>query len=229
AEERLWAARRSVAPVLERSIEAHLHDLAMPKARFEVEVGAEPPGDAVAWKLGANQGEPVMALSKVASGGELARTMLAARLAVGGSRSGTGGFAMATDGAGVARSGHSGPATLVFDEVDAGIGGVAAVAVGKALADLGTHHQVLVVTHLPQVAARADRHLVVRKATLDGRTTAQVVEVRGHERVVEVSRMLSGSPGSETARSHAEELLASARRRARPQGRKPTAPVGGPR
>ncbi|MGH9057086.1 MAG: DNA repair protein RecN [Acidimicrobiales bacterium] len=226
AEERLWAARRDVAPVLARSIEARLHELAIPKARFDVEVGAEPPGDAVVWKLGANPGEPVLPLSKVASGGELARTMLAARLAVaGGSRSGAGHLVATANGA-AAVDGPSGPSTLVFDEVDAGIGGVAAVAVGEALADLGAHHQVLVVTHLAQVAARADRHLVVRKATVGGRTTARVVGVEGQDRVVEVSRMLSGSPGSETASSHAEELLASGRRRPLRPGRVLAATAG---
>jgi DNA repair protein RecN (Recombination protein N) len=99
------------------------------------------------------------------------------------------------------------PLTLIFDEVDAGVGGEAAVAVGRALAALARHHQVLVVTHLPQVAAFADHQLVVRKETVGDRTVATVGEVRGPQRVVELSRMLSGSPDSETARRHAEELL----------------------
>jgi DNA repair protein RecN (Recombination protein N) len=104
------------------------------------------------------------------------------------------------------------PPTLVFDEVDAGIGGSAAVAVGKALAALSAHRQVLVVTHLPQVAAFADHQVVVTKETVGGRTVARAEVVQGEGRVVELSRMLSGRPSSKTARGHAEELLATASR-----------------
>jgi DNA repair protein RecN (Recombination protein N) len=99
---------------------------------------------------------------------------------------------------------------MVFDEVDAGVGGEAAVAVGRALAELADRHQVLVVTHLAQVAAFADRHLVVRKEERAGRTVAGVAAVTGEQRVVELARMLSGRPGSATARRHAEELLSAA-------------------
>jgi DNA repair protein RecN (Recombination protein N) len=101
---------------------------------------------------------------------------------------------------------------LVFDEVDAGVGGEAAVAVGRALADVARDHQVLVVTHLPQVAAFADHHLVVRKEQVGDRTVSRVQALTDEERVVELSRMLSGSPDSATARRHAAELLS--RRRA---------------
>jgi hypothetical protein len=97
--------------------------------------------------------------------------------------------------------------TLVFDEVDAGIGGEAALAVGRALADLTDRYQVLVVTHLPQVAAFADQQIAVRKDEVDGRTVASIALLGDAERVVELSRMLSGQPDSETARVHAEELL----------------------
>jgi DNA repair protein RecN (Recombination protein N) len=100
-----------------------------------------------------------------------------------------------------------GPVTLIFDEVDAGIGGEAAIAVGQALATLAGEYQVLVVTHLPQVAAFGDRHLVVRKDTVRGRTVASVDAVDGEARVTELSRLLSGRPQSLTARRHAEELL----------------------
>lgn len=203
AETRLLDARRASAPGLGAAVEARLRQLAMPNASFSVEVDDVPPGDTVTWKLGANRGEAVLALTKVASGGELARTMLAARLAVG-----PGGLAMGLSGL-AAGDGQSsdGPETLVFDEVDAGVGGEAATAVGRALAALGSDYQVLVVTHLPQVAAFADRHLVVRKTTEGGRTVAGVSAAEGADRVVEVSRMLSGSPESATARKHAEELL----------------------
>ena len=198
AESRLREARLTAAPRFGASVEEILRELAMPNATFQVEVGEEPPGDSVTWNLGANPGEAVLPLSKIASGGELARTMLAARLVLGGARGGD-------------TEQSTGPSTLVFDEVDAGIGGEAATAVGRALASLGRDYQVLVVTHLPQVASFADRHLVVQKRIDGGRTVAQVEAVDGASRVVEVSRMLSGSPDSESAQRHAEELLMSAR------------------
>jgi DNA repair protein RecN (Recombination protein N) len=194
AEEALWSARTAAAPRMSEAVQDQLRQLAMPKARFEVHVGEEPGSDAVTWLLGANPGEPVLPLSKVASGGELSRAMLAIRLVLGPRRD--------------ERSDGADPETLIFDEVDAGVGGEAALSVGRALARLGDGRQVLVVTHLPQVAAHADRQLVVSKTEIGGRTVAAVQAVDGPERVVEVSRMLSGSPDSETARMHAEELLA---------------------
>ena len=106
----------------------------------------------------------------------------------------------------------SGPATLIFDEVDAGVGGEAALAVGRALSALGQSHQVLVVTHLPQVAAFADRQIAVDKREHDGRTVAEAAILDARGRVVELSRMLSGSPASKTAQGHAKELLAAAAR-----------------
>jgi DNA repair protein RecN (Recombination protein N) len=101
---------------------------------------------------------------------------------------------------------EGGATTLVFDEVDAGIGGAAATAVGAALAELGRRRQVFVVTHLPQVAARARRQLAVAKAVVDGSTFASVAEVAGEERVTEIARMLSGAD-TPTAREHARDLL----------------------
>jgi DNA repair protein RecN (Recombination protein N) len=101
----------------------------------------------------------------------------------------------------------------VFDEVDAGIGGQAAAAVGRALARLGTDRQVFVVTHLPPVAAFADTHVAVTKSSARGATTATATVLDEEERVIELSRMLSGSPDSSTARDHAAELLESSRRR----------------
>ena len=102
--------------------------------------------------------------------------------------------------------------TLVFDEVDAGVGGEAAMAVGRALAAVGTTAQVLVVTHLPQVAAFADTQVAVREDEVAGRTVAGARPLDDGDRVVELSRMLSGHPDSRAARGHAEELLAVARR-----------------
>ena len=194
------AARRAAAPRLARAVQERLVTLAMPKARIEVEVGGEDPGDDVRFLLAANAGEPPAPLSKVASGGELARTMLALRLALGSSA-----------------SGESPIPTLVFDEVDAGIGGEAALAVGRSLAALGATSQVLVVTHLPQVAAFADAQIAVAKRETMGRTIATARTLDDADRVVELSRMLSGQPDSATARGHAEELLqvAAAQRQGR--------------
>lgn len=181
------AARRAAAPNLGSAVQSNLRRLAMPAARIEVQVGTEGAGDDVAFLLGANPGEPALPLHKVASGGELARTMLAIRLVVSGGRP-----------------------TLVFDEVDAGIGGAAADAVGRALAALALGHQVLVVTHLPQVAAFAESHFVVEKQVQGGRTVASVSELDDEDRVIELARMLSGRPDSTSARRHAEELLEEA-------------------
>jgi len=176
--------RRRVAPVLAAEIETTLHDLAMPSARFAIRVEGDGSADHVTFELAANPGEPAQPLAKAASGGELSRTMLAVRLAL-------------TDAPGV----------LVFDEVDAGVGGAAATAVGAALAGLGHYAQVLVVTHLAQVAALADHQVAVRKVEADGRTRSEVTGLDPDGRVIEISRMLSGSPDSESARRHARELL----------------------
>jgi DNA repair protein RecN (Recombination protein N) len=216
----LGDARRVASTALGEGVEAGLRRLSMPKARFEVSVGGPPQGESlskadrqeaedlreisgeeVTFMLSANPGEPLMPLSKVASGGELARAMLALRLVLvaGSNRHGAGG-----DG------GAQGPLTLVFDEVDAGIGGEAALAVGRALAELGRRYQVLVVTHLAQVAAFADAQVAVSKIERDGRSVAVAAAVAGKERVIELSRMLSGQPDSATARRHAQELLRTA-------------------
>ncbi len=195
AEAVVGTMRRKAAPRLGEAAQAHLRELALPHARLTVSVGDADPGDDVAFLLAANPGEGPLPLTKVASGGELARTMLALRLVL-----------------------DQAPPTLVFDEVDAGIGGEAALAVGRRLAalaaagDRGGLRQVLVVTHLPQVAAFADNQLAVRKVERDGRAVAEAAAVEGDERVAELSRMLSGHPRSTAARGHAEELLAVAAR-----------------
>jgi DNA repair protein RecN (Recombination protein N) len=216
--ERVGRARRAGAGPLASAIEVRLHELALPHARFEVDVSDDPGGETVTWLLGANPGEAALPLTKVASGGELARTMLAVRLVLGG----------AADEPTVPLEAVTAPRTLVFDEVDAGVGGEAAVAVGRALAALGRHHQVLVVTHLPQVAAFADHHIVVTKVVDGERTRSEVEPVAGAARVVELSRMLSGQPDSETARRHAAELLGMAAGAPEPSGaRRPARPVRG--
>jgi DNA repair protein RecN (Recombination protein N) len=200
----IGAARRAAAPEFARAVEVHLRTLAMAAARFGVEVGGGA-GDEVSFVLCANQGEPVLPLTKVASGGELARTMLAVRLVLGGWDQ---------------DSGAPRP-TLVFDEVDAGVGGEAALAVGRALAALGGTHQVLVVTHLAQVAAYADHQVKVEKLVRDGRTVAELSVLDDEGRVVELSRMLSGQPDSATAWEHAAELLSLAARERPELGRRP--------
>jgi DNA repair protein RecN (Recombination protein N) len=188
------SARRAAAPLMAEEIQAHLVTLAMANASVGVSIGETDPGDEVAFLLAANPGSPQLPLAKVASGGELARAMLALRLVM------------------LGRRDDSGPPTLVFDEVDAGIGGQAATAVGHALARLGGDRQVLVVTHLPQVAAFADTQIAVTKLDDGSTTTASATVLVEDSRVVELSRMLSGSPDSDTAREHAAELLALARR-----------------
>lgn len=182
---RVRAARAGCTAPLAESIERHLASLAMPRARLSIDVGGDA-GEVVSFLLAANPGSDLQPLSKVASGGELARAMLALRLVL-----------------------SHGPETLVFDEVDAGIGGEAAVAVGRALAGLGRHHQVLVVTHLPQVAALATQHLAVRKEIRGEQTFAAVGPLDEDQRAAELARMLSGDAAGEAALAHAKVLLAS--------------------
>ncbi|CAN5194552.1 DNA repair protein RecN [soil metagenome] len=191
--------RRAAAPGLAAAIEGHLRHLALPRARVEIEVGGDDPGDDVRFLLTANPGEPALPLARVASGGELSRIMLALRLALGAAGGDT------TDDPDAA-------STLVFDEVDAGIGGEAALAVGRSLAAVAECPQVLVVTHLPQVAAFADAQVAVTKGDDQGRTVASARLLSSEARIVELSRMLSGQPDSRIARGHAEELLSVAAR-----------------
>jgi len=179
--------RRAQAPALAAAVQTRLAELALAKAQVSIEVGGDDPGDAVAFLLALNPGLPTAPLAKAASGGELARTMLALRLVVGAQ-----------------------VPTLVFDEVDAGVGGTAARSVGRALAALAEHKQVLVVTHLPQVAAFADAQVALTKQD-DGATTVMRAEPLGADgRVRELARMLSGLADSDTGQDHAEELLATA-------------------
>ena len=210
-------ARRKAAPALAAQVEEHLRTLAMAGAHLEVTVGGPGPADDVEFLLAANRGAPPLPLAKVASGGELARAMLAARLVLTGAGGDGAPLRRGGRGWGPARGENTAPPTLVFDEVDAGVGGEAALAVGRALADLAGEHQVLVVTHLPQVAAFADHQIVVSKHEDGGQTVASARPVEGADRVVELSRMLSGQPSSGTARDHAEELLATAAAQRRPR------------
>lgn len=175
---------RAAAP-LSRAIESELANLEMANATVDISVRGVA-GDEVVILLAPNPGLPLVAVGKGASGGELSRTMLALRLVLTG-----------------------GPPIQVFDEVDAGIGGGTARAVGEALASLGEQGQVFVVTHLAQVASYAGSHIVIDKSSVGGTTRSQARVLSNEERVVEVSRMLSGSPDSTVANEHAEELLAT--------------------
>ncbi|MCX5597884.1 DNA repair protein RecN [Streptomyces phaeochromogenes] len=203
----LTDARTEAAERFAAAVTAELASLAMPHARvsFEirqtedpegVEVGGRPVSygpagvDEVELLLAPHPGAPPRPIAKGASGGELSRVMLAVE---------------------VVFAGTDPVPTYLFDEVDAGVGGKAAVEIGRRLAKLARSAQVVVVTHLPQVAAFADRQLLVEK-TNDGSVTRSGVKVlEGEERVRELSRMLAGQEDSETARAHAEELLATAR------------------
>ncbi|MGZ5292901.1 MAG: DNA repair protein RecN [Actinomycetota bacterium] len=185
-------ARRVAAPALAAAITTELEELGMPGAALEVALDALPePGPSGAeraeLRLSAGPGQSALPLAKAASGGELSRTMLACRSVL---------------------ADLDEVPTLVFDEVDAGIGGRAGLAVGRRLARLARDRQVLVVTHLPQIACFADRHVRVSKDT----GTATIEALDDHERIVELSRMLAGLDGSEAAEGHAEELLTEAER-----------------
>lgn len=206
----LHRARTRGAKGLAEAVTAELAGLAMGKSRLEVAVAmveasdsdewhlevdgtlvhAGPHGvDAVEMQLGAHPSAPALPIGKSASGGELSRLMLALEVVLAGRDSG---------------------GTLVFDEVDAGVGGRAAVEIGKRLAQLSRTHQVIVVTHLPQVAAFADTHLVIGKQDGDTGMVSDVHQLTDSERVQELARMLAGLDDTETGRAHAEELLAKA-------------------
>ncbi len=239
---RIAALRRHAAGPFATSVREHLGRLALGNARFEVSVRAEetsdPAGDdgpppaedsRVVFEFSANPGSDLAPLAKVASGGELARVMLALQLALIDRR------APDRTDAPYSSAPSSTLSALVFDEVDAGIGGETALSVGDALAELGLRRQVLVVTHLAQVAAAADAQVHVRKEV--GRdaagvefTRTSVTKLREEERVGEVARMLAGDPASPAALRHAEDLLAARRsHRAVPAAksrRKRTSPDG---
>ena len=196
--DRLSATRQDAARRLERAVGEELAALAMPNARLVVDVaqtdalGASG-RDRVTMLLAPHPGAEPRPVQKGASGGELSRVMLALEVAL----------------AAGPLADQSVP-TMVFDEVDAGVGGAAAIEIGRRLARLAEHCQVIVVTHLAQVAAFAEHHVRVEKGT-DGRITAsQVARVEGEDRLAELARMLSGT-ASDTALAHARELLDDAR------------------
>lgn len=216
AAERYSKAARSVsrkrseaARKLEKTVEAEINDLAM-RASFAIAVDeneAEEYWTAsginhVVYRIATNAGEAMKPLEQIASGGELSRVMLALKACVEAGASGAEKKHMAT-----ASASKSAQRTLVFDEIDTGIGGRAAEAVGKKLKALAKGNQVLCVTHLPQIATFADHHYLIEKRTSSGRTRTTVRHITGEERTEEVARMLSGAKLTETSRKHAEQMI----------------------
>jgi len=204
--ERCRAARK-----LETAVEDEINELAM-RAKFEIEVsGTDEEAnwtargfDQVGYRISTNPGEPMRPLEQIASGGELSRVLLALRTAVeagGGARKSSGGRSPVA----------SSQRTFVFDEIDAGIGGRAAEAVGRKLKELSSANQVLCVTHLPQIATFADHHYLIEKRISGQRTRTNVRLITGEERTEEIARMLSGAKLTETSRKHAEQMLKTSR------------------
>ena len=208
--------RAESARKLEKLVEAEINDLAM-KSAFGIQItSSEEEGnwtasgiDQVVYLISTNPGEPLRQLEHIASGGELSRVMLALKASV---ESGAGKSARVTRAllpATASRVRTAPQRTLVFDEIDTGIGGRAAEAVGKKLKALARSNQVLCVTHLPQIATFADHHYVIEKKESAGRTRTSIRAVTGDERTEEVARMLSGAKLTETSRKHAEQMIKS--------------------
>ncbi len=194
----LTKKRAAAAQSLAKAVEARLPDLGMPDGRFQItlrprEAPSATGAEDVEFRVALNLGHEARPLARVASGGELARVMLALKTIL-------------------ARL--DGVPTLIFDEVDAGIGGRTGLMVGDAMRDVAGHHQVFAITHLPQIAARAHHHIVVLKGAKGGVTTSDVGVVIEAARVDEIARMLGGDAESVTSREHARELLTVAARTA---------------
>jgi DNA repair protein RecN (Recombination protein N) len=198
--------RYEAARKLEKLVEGEINELAM-KARFKVEVSGTDEDrnwtargfDQVQYLISANPGEPLGPVDEIASGGELSRVMLALKTSV-----------EAGQGKRSTRNGTRGEQlqrTLVFDEIDSGIGGRAAEAVGKKLKQLSRTKQVLCITHLPQIASFADQHYLIEKKEVSGRTKTSVCPLDAEERTREIARMISGAKLTETSLRHAEQML----------------------
>jgi DNA repair protein RecN (Recombination protein N) len=201
----LYAERKSAATKLSKLAEAQINSLAM-KVRFEIGVRATEETlawtaagwDTVEYRIATNPGEPMKALDEIASGGEMSRVMLALKVSV-------------EEGASKPKKKSAAPRTLVFDEIDIGIGGRAAEAVGQKLKALSKGQQVLCVTHLPQIAAFADQHFLIDKREADGRTKTQIRLLDDRARTHEVARMLSGAKVTDTSLQHAGQMIAASR------------------
>jgi DNA repair protein RecN (Recombination protein N) len=192
AAKKLTAMRTSAAKRLSKAVEAELASLAMERTKIEIRVAPAPwsehGADSIEFLMSANAGEEPKPLDRIASGGELSRVALALKSCA-------------------SRPGKGTPRTLVFDEVDAGVGGSAAEAVGRRLKKLSTTSQILCVTHLPQIAGFADHHYYVEKHEERGRTLATIVELSPSQRTKEIGRMLSGERVTAEALKHAEQLI----------------------
>jgi DNA repair protein RecN (Recombination protein N) len=203
AARKVTAERKKAAENLATTAEKQINDLAM-RARFQIEVS--PSEGESAWtvqgwdriecRIATNPGEPVKPLTEIASGGEMSRVMLALKVSV------EEGVAVHVKNGGLPL-----PRTLVFDEIDIGIGGRAAEAVGQKLKTLSRAQQVICITHLPQIAAFADQHFLIEKQEKSGRTQTGVRLMKTEERTAEIARMLSGANLTETSLRHAEQML----------------------
>jgi DNA repair protein RecN (Recombination protein N) len=197
--------RKAAAGKLAKLAEAQINSLAM-KVRFEIRVHAgeketcwtSAGWDTVEYQIATNPGEPLKRLDEIASGGEMSRVMLALKVSV-------------EEGAAKPKKKSATPRTLVFDEIDIGIGGRAAEAVGSKLKALSRGQQVLCVTHLPQIAAFADQHFLIDKREADGRTKTQIRLLDDRARTHEVARMLSGAKVTDTSLQHAGQMIAASR------------------
>jgi DNA repair protein RecN (Recombination protein N) len=197
--------RKTAADRLAKLAESQINSLAM-KVRFEINLQASESEsawtaagwDTVEYRIATNPGEPLKALHEIASGGEMSRVMLALKVSV-------------EEGAAKPKKKSATPRTLVFDEIDIGIGGRAAEAVGQKLKALSRAQQVLCVTHLPQIAAFADQHFLIDKREQDGRTKTQVRLLDDRARMHEVARMLSGAKVTDTSLQHAGQMIAASR------------------
>jgi DNA repair protein RecN (Recombination protein N) len=204
---KVTTARKDAAKRLEKLAVAQINDLAM-STRFEVRVTPDEATsswtahgwDTVEYRIATNAGEPLKPLDEIASGGEMSRVMLALKVTV----------EEGVQGGGKKKKTPL-PRTLVFDEIDIGIGGRAAEAVGKKLKTLSRGQQVLCITHLPQIAAFADQHFLIQKSEKRGRTQTEILRMDDGERTREIARMLSGEKLTETSLKHAEQLLATSR------------------
>jgi len=203
----LSEARMVAAKKLGKVAEKQINELAM-NARFAAEVSADKAvsgwtafgWDKVECRIATNPGEPLKPLTEIASGGEMSRVMLALKVSV----------EEGAAGAAAKRKKTALPRTLIFDEIDIGIGGRAAEAVGQKLKALSRAQQVICITHLPQIAAFADQHFLIEKAERGGRTHTGVRQMEHGERVEEIARMLSGASLTETSIRHAEQMLENA-------------------
>jgi len=190
----LTSMRAGASERLGRAVDEVLPDLGMPDGRFHAalvplrELGPEG-AESIEFRVSLNVGHEERPLARVASGGELSRVMLALKTIL-------------------ARLDRV--PTLIFDEVDAGIGGRVGLQVGETMRRVASYHQVFAITHLPQIAARAHHHILVSKGARGGVTTADVAVLDGDPRVTEIARMLGGDPESDVSRAHARELLDTA-------------------